>query len=78
MSTRIGVLLFCAVAFACQGMSAQPDFWMTKDAYLVQRPPSDTPQVFAPGLLANDGFFVMGRVAFSSDGKEFYFTQNDS
>ena len=75
---RMGVFLLCAVAFACQGLSAQPDFWKTKDAYLGQQPPSDTPQVFASGLLANDGFFVMGRVAFSSDGKEFYYTQNDS
>lgn len=52
--------------------------WRTKDAYLGQRRPSDTPRIFAPGLLADEGTFLMGRVAFSADGREFYFAQNDS
>jgi len=69
------------LAFAlCLGtqLNAQGAFWNSRDAYLGQPRPSDTPQPFAPGLLADPGTFIMGRVAFSSDGKEFYFTQNDS
>jgi len=42
------------------------------DAYLGQQPPSDTPKIFAPGMLADSGI-VLGRVAFSKDGKEFYY-----
>jgi len=65
---------------ACPGLQllAQRSFLNTSDAYLGQAPPSDTPKIFAPGLLAENGTFVMGRVAFSHDGKEFYYTQNDS
>lgn len=54
------------------------EFWTGPQAYLGQQPPSETPQVFAPGRLAESGSFVMGRVAFSQDGKEFYYTQGDS
>ncbi|MGA9673071.1 MAG: hypothetical protein WBQ94_27985 [Terracidiphilus sp.] len=65
---------------ACLGlyMHAQRIFLDTPDAYLGQSPPSDTPKIFAPGLLTDGGTFVMGRVAFSREGKEFYYTQNDS
>ncbi len=59
-------------------LHAQGSFWDSPDAYLGQVPPSNTPKIFVPGLLADSGTFVMGRVAFSHDGKEFYYTQNDS
>lgn len=78
MPVKLGVLLFCSVALLCQNASAQSDFWKSKDAYLGQPQPSDAPQIFAPGLLADEGTSIMGRVAFSADGKEFYFAQNDS
>lgn len=52
-------------------------FAHAKDAYLGQAAPTDTPKAFAPGL-AGSGMFLMGRVAFSHDGTEFYYTQNDS
>jgi hypothetical protein len=77
MIYRRAVLLL-AIVFAAPFLHAQQSFWDTKDAYLGQTPPGDTPQIFAPGLLADSGTFVMGRVAFSHDGKEFYYTQNDS
>jgi hypothetical protein len=51
---------------------AQKKFSDSKDAYLGQTPPGDTPKIFAPGLLADSGI-VLGRVAFSKDGKEFYY-----
>lgn len=70
-------LLMSALSFA-PVLQAKTSFWETKDAYLGQTPPSDTPKVFAPGLLADKGMFLMGRVAFSGNGKEFYYAQNDS
>jgi hypothetical protein len=74
---RIAILL---PIMACFGflLFAQRNFWDTPEAYLGQSRPSDTPKVFAPGALADNGMFVMGRVAFSRDGKEFYYTQSDS
>jgi hypothetical protein len=65
---------------ACPSLQllAQRSFLDTSDAYLGQAPPSDNRGSFAPGPLAESGTFVMGRVAFSHDGKEFYYTQNDS
>jgi len=59
-------------------LHAQESFWDSQDAYLGQTPPSDTPKIFAPALLADSGTVVIGRVAFSKDGKEFYCTQDDS
>ena len=75
---KSGALLLCSVAFLCQSLSAQSNLWRTTDAYLGQRQPSETPQIFAPGLLPDKSTFLMGRVAFSDDGREFYFAQNDS
>jgi hypothetical protein len=68
---RIAILL---PIMACFGflLFAQGNFWDTPEAYLGQSRPSDTPKVFAPGALADNGMFVMGRVAFSRDVKEFY------
>ena len=57
---------------------ARKTFWDSPQAYLGQAPPSETPKIFAPGILADKGMFVMGRVAFSRNGKEFYYAQNDS
>ena len=51
---------------------AQNNFWETKTAYLAQPPPGDTPRVFGEGVLADSGI-VLGRVAFSKDGKAFYY-----
>lgn len=51
---------------------AQMDLWESSNAYLGQTPPGDTPKIFAPGLLADSGI-VLGRVAFSKDGKAFYY-----
>jgi len=53
-------------------------FWKSRDAFLGQHRPANTPEIFAPGRLADAGMVVMGRVAWSKDGKEFYYTQDDS
>jgi hypothetical protein len=74
---RFAILLMVA---ACSGplLHAQRGFLDSPDAYLGQARPPDIPEIFAPGLLADGGMFVMGRVAFSPDGREFYYTQSDS
>ncbi len=64
------VTFFCGVAF---NTIAQQNFWNSKDAYLAQTLPNDTPKIFAPGLLAGDSGIAMDRSAFSNDGKEFYY-----
>lgn len=46
--------------------------------YLAQPRPADNPQSFASGRLADPGTFTMDRVAFSLDGKEFYYTQSEA
>lgn len=73
---RCACLLLAASACAPL-LSAQNNFLRSKDAYLRQAPPGDTPKPFAPDL-ADQGSFLMGRFVFSKDGKEAYFTQNDS
>jgi len=59
-------------------LRAQGTFWDHPDAYLGQTRPSDMPKIFAPGLLADSGMFVLGRIAFSHDGTEIYYSQNNS
>ncbi len=71
-------VLFLFAAFLVPHLRAEKSFWNTKNAYLGQTPPRDIPRPFFPGLVKDRGSFMMGRVAFSSDGKEFYFAQNDS
>ena len=40
--------------------------------YLAQKPPSTTPEVFAPGLISNPNEYEFGSV-FNKDGSEFYY-----
>jgi hypothetical protein len=67
------------IAVACfhPMLHAEKSFWDSPDAYLGQARPSDTPQIFAPGLLADPGTIVMDRIGFSPDGKEIYYLQDD-
>ena len=60
------------------GSYAQTSFWESKDAYLDQTPPADTPKIFAPQLLAGAGEFSANRTAISNDGKEIYYCTNTS
>jgi hypothetical protein len=53
-------------------------FWNSPHAYLGQNPPGDTPIVFAPGKLAEPGYWVGSRVAFTNDGKQFIYGKNTS
>jgi hypothetical protein len=56
--------------------TAQNSIWNSKDAYLSENPPGDTPIVFAPGKLAERGYWVGSRVAFTNDGKQFFYGTN--
>lgn len=67
-----------ALLISSSAAMAQGTFWDSEDAFLGAERPADVPIVFAPGRLAEPGSFVMGRVAFSRDGREFYYTQGDS
>jgi hypothetical protein len=58
--------------------AAQSSFFNTKDAYLGQKVPSDTPRIFADKMLVPDSGISMERCAFTSDGKEFYYVNGQT
>ncbi len=60
------------------GVYAQSRFFKSKDAYLGQKPPGAQPEEFAHQLLMKTDTFPMGRVAFSQDGREFYYTSSNT
>ena len=45
-----------------------------KFAYLGQKPPGETPEIFAQGIISKAGFHLHSCLVFSPDGKEVYFT----
>ena len=59
-------------------LNAQSNFWNSRNAYLGQTPPENTPVKFAPHLINDTPFFSMDRCAFSADGKEFYYCRNNT
>lgn len=75
MRILIAILITLGIAGR---LHAQSKFWNSPQAYLGQRPPSDTPQIFALPLLAQRDTFAFDRVAWSDDGKEFYYPSNNS
>src|SRR6201996_2340156 len=64
--------------FSSVSLHAQPGIWNMHDAYLGQKPPGDTPEIFGEGMLAKADTFAFDRVAFSDDGTEFYFPTNNT
>ncbi len=77
MNMKRAAILLTMTVCLWQLMPAQGSFWDSPDAYLGQTRPSETPTVFAPGLLADSGTFTLDRIAFSNDGKEIYYEQDD-
>jgi hypothetical protein len=78
MRVFLFVIILAGTIFA-QGQDAttvQGNFWNSPQAYLGQQPPGDTPQIFALKLLTQKDTFSFDRVAFSDDGKEFYYPTN--
>jgi hypothetical protein len=57
-------------------LQAQDNFWKSPDAYLGQKPPQDTPRIFAQDMLMKADTFAFDRVAFSANGKDFYYPSN--
>jgi hypothetical protein len=79
MQSPFRVLSFALVLFAFPATGfTQSGFWDSPEAYLGQPRPSDTPRIFAPGLLTEPGYFnfTTGRIAFSRDGREIYYAVN--
>src|SRR3954468_21370679 len=74
ISKHLSLSLFIAIAAVGLHTTviAQKSFWSSKDAYLGQVPPAETPKIFAPERLIDSGI-VLGRIAFSGDGKQFYY-----
>jgi hypothetical protein len=70
------VLVFVLFLVGTTIAHAQGDFWNSPQAYLGQQPPGDTPQIFALKLLTQKDTFSFDRVAFSDDGREFYYPSN--
>jgi hypothetical protein len=77
MNLRFRTEVWLAAALLVPGLYGQKSFWNTPNAYLGQPRPSDTPRIFAPARLTEPGTIAMDRVAFSADGKEFYYLQDD-
>lgn len=68
------ILITIAFFITSNCSNAQIAFWNSKYAFLGQTPPADTPKIFAHSLLVPNSGIVLGRVAFSNNGKEFYYT----
>jgi len=77
MKKRLTLFTISAILLGAH-LKAQNSFFSSADAYIRQIPPGDKPILFAPGQLAPNGYFPMDRVAFSSDGKTFYYCTNNT
>lgn len=75
---KVILLALASCLFGSVSLYAQTSFWNSAAAYLGQKPPTDTPKVFAVDLLAKKDTFAFDRVAFSDDGKEFYYPTNNT
>jgi hypothetical protein len=74
---RVIFLFIILLSVLCIKVSAQTNFWDGPEAFPGQTRPSDTPKIFAPAMLApGTSAFALDRVAFSPDGKEFYYCTN--
>src|ERR1700759_5469883 len=72
------LILFVLFMYSCTLLYAQGKFWNSKDAYLGQKIPGDKPEIFAEQLLMKKDTFPFDRVAFSADGKEFYYPSSNT
>lgn len=59
------------LALGCVQVFAQGKFWDSKDAYLGQAPPTDTPRVFAKGMFADTGSWRATGLPFRQTGRSF-------
>jgi Tol biopolymer transport system component len=68
------ILLFSILGFSTTSYS-KDEFPVLKGPYLGQKPPGNTPEAFAPGIVSSKGWEVSG--IFSPDLNEFYFIRED-
>ena len=73
-------LLFFLAIYLCNATLSysQDKFWNSKEAYLGQKLPGDKPEIFAEQLLMKKDTFPYDRIAFSADGKEFYYPSSNT
>ncbi|UCC39504.1 MAG: PD40 domain-containing protein [Candidatus Aminicenantes bacterium] len=64
------IILFMSLFTGCPG---QDDFPVVKGDYLGQKPPGDTPEVFAPGIISTEA--TEGASSFSNDGCFYFFAR---
>ena len=70
------ILVFASPLLAQDGTRDAAGILPPGAAYLGQKPPGDKPERFAPAILS--AFPFLGRIAFSPDGKECFFTVGDA
>lgn len=75
---KLTLLSIALVLGLSANVYAQKSIWKTKNAYLGQKLPGDTPEVFGAGMLAKADTFAFDRVAFSDNGTEFYYPTNNT
>ena len=68
-------LVFSIICHAQENTKEKLDFPILKNPYLNQTPPGMTPEIFAPGIVSSSEATEYG-IAFTPDGKEFYFNRN--
>lgn len=71
----IGIVIL--LGFNYSKCTQQSDFPVFKGAYLGQKPPGMTPEIFAPGVLSTDDVMEMG-CTWTPDGKAFYFGRSET
>ncbi len=72
---RTTFALIASLTALASGCARQSESSLIRGPYLGQRPPGETPEVFAPGIISSAGFHLHSSLAFSLDGKEVYFTK---
>ena len=65
----VGIAILLVLIFST--CTRQSDFPVLKGAYLGQKPPGMTPEIFAPGIISTGHHD--GSITFSSDGKELFY-----
>lgn len=70
------VLLFLLGIICASCSESGKNIFGTKDAYLGQTPPGETPLIFAPGIISTDSTIEHGYPTFSPDGNTVFWQSN--
>ena len=74
-STILATAVFSMLCHAQENTKEHIEFTIQDNTYLSQAPPGMTPEIFAPGIVSSSEATEYG-MAFSPDGKEFYFIRS--